>query len=155
MSEPISDADRAQLEDLGPVDWIVLEWTGERPSGEEVAPMIVDLVDRGIIRLLDIGFVAKDADGTLTMLDLDYLGPDSPFAVFAGASSGLLDRGDLEDAAEALAPGSSAAVLMWENRWAAPIAVALRRSGGQLVASGRVQVQALLAQLDALEASGR
>lgn len=147
--------DREQLEEMGPVDWIVLEWTGERPSGHEVAPMIVDLVDRGIIRVLDIGFVAKDADGTITVLDLEHLGPDSPFAAFEGASSGLLDRGDLEDAADAMTPGASAAVLMWENRWAAPLAVALRRSGGQLVASGRVEVQALLASLDALEASGR
>jgi hypothetical protein len=151
----MSQEQREQLEEMGPVDWVVLEWTGERPSGEQVAPMIVDLVERGIIRILDIGFVAKDADGTITVLDLDHLGPDSPFAAFEGASSGLLDHDDLEDAAAALTPGASAAVLMWENRWAAPLAIALRRSGGQLVASGRVQVQALLASLDALEAAAR
>jgi hypothetical protein len=149
----MSQADLEQYEEMGPVDWVILEWSGERPSGEQIAPMIVDLVDRGIIRLLDIGFVAKDADGAVTTLDLDHLGPDSPFAAFEGASSGLLDHDDLEEAAAALTPGSSAAVLMWENRWAAPLAVTLRKSGGQLVASGRVQLQALLASLDALEAA--
>ncbi|HEU4974885.1 MAG TPA: DUF6325 family protein [Baekduia sp.] len=151
----MSAEDLEELEDMGPVDWVILEWTGDRPSGGEVAPMIIDLVDRGIIRVLDIGFVAKGEDGAITVLDLDHLGSDSPFAAFAGASSGLLDHADLEDAADAMTPGASAAVLMWENRWAAPLAIALRRSGGQLVASGRVQVQALLAQLDALEASAR
>jgi len=115
--------------------------------------MIVDLVDRGIIRLLDIAFMSKEADGTVTALDLDNLGADGPFAAFEGASSGLIDQEDLADAAESLSPGDSAAVLIWENRWAAPIAIALRRSGGQLVDTGRVPVQALLASLDALEAT--
>lgn len=151
----MSQEELEQLQEMGPVDWVILEWTGAQPSGREVAPMIIDLVERGIIRLLDIGFIAKDADGVTTVLDLDNLGSDSPFAEFAGASSGLLDMDDLEDAAAALTPGSSAAVLMWENRWAAPLAIALRRSGGQLVDSGRVPVQALLAQLDALEATAR
>lgn len=143
--------ERAQMEEMGPVDWIVLEWVGTRPSGEEVAPLIVDLVDRGIIRLLDIAFIAKDADGTVTAIGLDDIGADSPFAAFRGASSGLLDQDDLVDAGEALEAGNAGAVLMWENRWAAPLATALRRSGGQLVASGRVPIPALVAALDALE----
>jgi Family of unknown function (DUF6325) len=147
----MSEQDLEQLEEMGPVDWVILEWAGERPSGDVVGPMIVDLVDRGIIRLLDIAFISKDADGHVTALDLDHLGRDSAFAVFEGASSGLIDHTDLEDAAEALTPGCSAAVIIWENRWAAPLAIALRRSGGQLVASGRVEIQALLAALDALE----
>jgi hypothetical protein len=115
--------------------------------------MIIDLVDRGVIRLLDIAFIHKDAGGGITAIDLDNLGEGSPFAAFEGASSGLIDHEDLEEAAAALQPGASAAVLMWENRWAAPIAVAVRRSGGQLVASGRVPVQALLASLEAVEAT--
>jgi hypothetical protein len=149
----MSAEDLEVLEDMGPVDWIVLGWSGSSPVGSGAAPMIIDLVDRGIIRVLDIAFVAKDDAGNVVALDLDNLGADSPFAAFDGASSGLIAQADLEDAAEALEPGDSAAVLIWENRWAAPLAVALRRSGGQLLASGRVEIQALLASLDALEAT--
>jgi hypothetical protein len=148
------DADLRQFEDSGPIDWIVLEWEDRQPSGEEIAPLIVDLVDRGIVRLLDLAFVAKEPDGHVVVLDLDHLGPGSPFAVFDGASSGLLDHDDLQEAAALLEPGRSGAVLLWENRWAAPLATALRRSGGQLIGSGRVPVQALLASLDALETAG-
>jgi hypothetical protein len=141
------------LEEMGPVDYIVLEWPGKQPTGE-VAPLIVDLVDRGIIRILDVAFIAKDADGTIVAIDLADLGEDGEaFSDFDGAASGLLDDSDLEDAGAALEPGTSAAVLVWENRWAAPVAIALRRSGGQLVASGRIPVQALLASLDAVEAA--
>jgi hypothetical protein len=75
------------------------------------------------------------------------------FADFEGASSGLIGEDDLEECAGVLEPGTSAAVILWENRWAAPIATALRRSGGQMVASGRIQVQAILAALDAVEAT--
>jgi hypothetical protein len=149
----MSQEDLEQMEEMGPVDWVLLGWSGKRPEGGQAASMIIDLVDRGIIRLLDIAFVAKAQDGTVTALDLDNLGPDSPFAEFDGASSGLIDQSDLEDAAESLSPGDSAALLIWENRWAAPLAIAVRRSGGQLLDSGRVPVQALLASLDALEAT--
>jgi uncharacterized membrane protein len=141
-----------ELEEMGPVDYIVLEWPGKQPSGE-VVPLIVDLVDRGIIRILDIAFMVKADDGSVAALDLGDLSSDNPaFAEFEGASSGLLDDDDLQEAATTLAPGTSAAVLVWENRWAAPIATAIRRSGGQLVASGRIPVQDLLASLDAIEA---
>lgn len=144
MSEP-------ELREMGPIDYIVLEWPTE-PSGDEVVPLLVDLVDRGIIRILDIVFASKDADGTVTAIEIGDLGPAAAaFGEFDGASSGLLDDDDLQDAAEALEPGTSAAILVWENRWAAPVAIALRRSGGQLVASGRIPVQALVASLDALE----
>jgi hypothetical protein len=151
--DAMSAEDLEVLEDMGPVDWIVLGWRGTSPVGSGVAPMIIDLVDRGIIRVLDIAFVSKDDAGNVIALDLDNLGDDNPFTEFEGASTGLISQTDLDDAAEALDPGDSAAVLIWENRWAAPIAVALRRSGGQLLASGRVEIQALLASLDALEAS--
>ena len=100
--------------------------------------------------MLDIAFMAKDETGNVLALDLPDLA-DSAFAAFIGASSGLLGEEDLVEAAEALEPGTSAAVLIWENRWAAPVAVALRRSGGQLVASGRIPVQAIIAALDATE----
>jgi Family of unknown function (DUF6325) len=142
-----------QLEEMGPIDYVVLEWPREQPTGE-VVPLILDVVDRGIIRILDIAVMAKAEDGSVAVLDLGELnGDDASFAEFDGASAGLLGHDDLEEAAAALAPGTSAAVLVWENRWAAPIAVALRRSGGQLVASGRIPVQAILASLDAVEAT--
>jgi len=141
-----------ELEEMGPIDYIVLEWPGRQPTGE-AAPLIIDLVDRGIIRIIDIAFMRKLDDGSIDTLDLGALNGDSAgFDAFEGASSGLLSQEDLEEAATALEPGTTAAILVWENRWAAPVAIALRRSGGQLVASGRIETQAILAALDALEA---
>ena len=138
-----------QLQEMGPIDYVVIEWPGRQPEGE-AAPLLVDLVERGVIRVLDIAFIAKDEDGTVDSAELTDFG--DAFAEFEGASSGLLGADDLQEAGTALAPGTCAAVLVWENRWAAPLAVALRRSGGQLVASGRIPVQAILASLDAVEA---
>jgi hypothetical protein len=144
----------AQLEEMGPIDYVVLEWQGELPANGEVQPLLLDLVDRGIVRILDIAFVTKDPDGSVVALDVgDLKQVAAAFAEFEGASSGLLGFEDLQEAAAALEPGTSAAVLVWENRWAAPVAAALRRSGGQLVASGRIPVQAVLAALDEVEAS--
>jgi hypothetical protein len=143
-----------QLEELGPIDYVVLEWQGELPTTGEVQPLLLDLVDRGVIRILDIAFLTKGEDGSVVALDVgDLKQVAAAFAEFEGASSGLLGYEDLEEAAAALEPGTSAAVLVWENRWAAPVAAALRRSGGQLVASGRIPVQALLAALDEVEAT--
>jgi len=142
-----------QLDEMGPIDYVVLEWPGRQPSGE-VAPLLVDLVDKGIIRILDIAFMVKDEDGTVAAIDLAAAdGGGAGFSEFEGASTGLLGDEDLQEAAAALEPGTSAAVLVWENRWAAPVAVALRKSGGQLVASGRLPIQAILASLEAIEAA--
>jgi hypothetical protein len=142
-----------QLEEMGPIDYVVLEWAGDQPVTGEVMPLLLDLVDRGVIRILDIGFLAKDENGSVSALDFDELAASAAgLADFEGASSGLLGQDDLEEAAAALERGTVAAVLVWENRWAAPVAVALRRSGGQLVASGRIPVQAIVASLDASEA---
>jgi Family of unknown function (DUF6325) len=140
------------LEEMGPIDYVVLEWAAEQPTGEAV-PLILDLVERGIIRIIDIAFLGKDHNGAVYALDIGDFEEAAGFGAFAGASSGLLGDDDLEEAAGALEPGTSAAVLIWENRWAAPIAVALRRSGGQLVASGRIPVQAMIAALDAVDAT--
>jgi len=143
-----------QLEEMGPIDYVVLEWKGGQPDAGEVQPLLLDLVDRGIIRILDIAFLAKDEDGSVSGIDIGELKQvAAAFAEFEGASSGLLGYEDLQEAAAALDPGTSAAVLVWENRWAAPVAAALRRSGGQLVASGRLPIQAIIAALDAVEAS--
>ena len=140
-----------QLEEMGPIDFVVLEWSGDQPVTGEVMPLLLDLVDRGLIRILDLAFLSKDADGSVSALDFAELA-DPGLAEFAGASSGLLGQEDLEEAAAALEPNTVAGVLVWENRWAAPVATAMRRSGGQLVASGRIPVQAIIASLDATEA---
>ena len=139
--------------EMGPVDYILVEWPGRQPNGE-VAPHLVDLVDRGLIRILDLAFVTKEEDGTVAGIELADLGDGAAeLEVFEGASSGLLSDDDLTEAAAALEPGTSAALLVFENTWAAPFAAAVRRSGGQLVASGRIPVQAILAALDAAEAN--
>jgi hypothetical protein len=142
-----------QLEEIGPIDYMVLEWSGDQPVTGEVMPLLLDLVDRGLIRILDLAFMLKSSDGSVSALDLSELAQQSSgLAEFEGAASGLIGQEDLEEAATALEPGTVAAVLVWENRWAAPIATALRRSGGQLVATGRIPVQDVLASLDASEA---
>ena len=141
-----------QLQELGPIDYIVLEWAGDQPVTGEVMPLLLDLVDRGMIRILDLAFLVKAEDGSVAAIDLaEVAAQDSGLAEFEGASSGLLGQDDLEEAATALEPGTVAGVLVWENRWAAPVAIALRRSGGELVASGRIPIQAIVAALDALE----
>jgi hypothetical protein len=144
--------DREAIEEMGPVDYLVVEFPGSKMTGEGL-PLLVDLVDRGIIRILDLVFVKKEQDGSvsgLAVADFDADG-ELDLAVFEGASSGLLDEGDVAEAGGVLEPGSSAAVLVYENVWAAPLAVAVRRGGGQLVANGRIPVQAMLAAVDAAE----
>src|SRR3954452_1917078 len=148
-----TDLDQAaDLRHMGPVDFLVLEFPGNRMTGEAF-PLLIDLVDRGIIRILDLAFLRKETDGTvttLTQVDLERM-EILEAVLFEGAASGLLGPEDLDQAAKALEPGSSAGVLIYENVWAAPFAEALRRAGGQLVASGRIPVQELVASLDALE----
>lgn len=136
---------------MGPIDYVVIEWPGRQPTGE-AAPIIVDLVERGIVRVLDVAFMTKAEDGTVAGVELaEVAGEVAELKVFEGASSGLLGDEDLSEAGEALDSGTSAAVLVYENTWAAPLATALRRSGGQLVAGGRIPVQAVLAALEAAE----
>jgi hypothetical protein len=142
------------IEEMGPIDYVVLEWDGDRIVTGEVMPLIADLSDRGIIRVLDIAFLVKDADGEVAHLDFAEMAAEHEgLTDFHGAASGLLGTDDLDEAAMALEPNTAAAVIVWENRWAAPVAVALRRSGGQLVASGRIPIQAILASLDAIESA--
>src|SRR3954453_17209318 len=144
----------AGLRHMGPVDFLVMEFPGNRMTGEAF-PLLIDLVDRGIIRILDLAFLRKETDGTvttLTQVDLDRMHVLEA-ALFDGASSGLLDQTDINEAAKALQPGSSAGVLVYENVWAAPFAVAVRHAGGEVVASGRIPVQELVATLDAIEAA--
>ncbi|MFI1091653.1 DUF6325 family protein [Streptomyces sp. NPDC020917] len=134
---------------MGPVDYVVVEFPGSRMTSEGL-PLLVDLVDRGIIRIIDLLFVKKELDGSLTALELSgATGEGIPeLAVFEGAASGLLGEEDLAEAASVIEPGNSAGVLVYENAWAAPFAAALRRGGAQMVASGRIPLQDLM---DALE----
>jgi hypothetical protein len=139
--------------ELGPIDYLLVEWPGRQPTGEAM-PHLIDLVDRGLIRILDLTFIAKGEDGSVAGLEIADLGDAvAEFAVFEGARSGLLSDDDVAEAGGALEPGTSAALLVYENRWAAPFAAAVRSSGGQLVASGRIPVQEVLAALDAVEAN--
>ncbi len=143
----------SDLNEMGPIDYLIVEWPGRQPTGEAL-PHLIDLVDRGLIRILDLAFIAKAEDGSVAALEISDLGDEvDVFADFEGASSGLLSDDDIGEAGGALEPGTSAALLVFENRWAAPFAAAVRRSGGQLVASGRIPVQDVLAALDAAEAS--
>ncbi|MEU9367292.1 DUF6325 family protein [Streptomyces avermitilis] len=139
---------------MGPIDYLVVEFPGNRMTGEGF-PLLVDLVDRGVIRILDLMFVGKEKDGSVVGLEIADLTGDGALdlAVFEGASSGLLGQDDIEEAGAALEPGNSAGILVYENLWAAPFATALRRGGAQLVASGRIPVPAILAALDATDAA--
>jgi len=143
----------AELDQMGPVDYIVMAFPTDRMTGEAF-PLLIDLVDRNVIRILDLVFLRKDDDGTvttLTQVDLERM-KVLEAALFDGAASGLLGTDEVAEAAEALDPGTAAGILVYENVWATPFALALRRSGGQLVGSGHVPIQALAAALDAVEA---
>ena len=142
------------LDEMGPIDYIVVEFPGSKMNGEAF-PHLVDLVDRGIVRILDLVFVTKELDGSvkgIAIADFDDDG-ELDLAVFEGATSGLISDEDIEEAGGILEPGSSAGILVYENVWAGPFAAAVRRGGGQLVASGRIPIQAMLAALEAADAA--
>jgi hypothetical protein len=140
--------------EIGPVDVILIGYPAGSPLTGEALPILLDLVDRGIVRVLDVLFVVKNEDGTISGFaaeDLDE-GAHGDLVAFEGASSGLLGDEDAAAAAEAMEPGEAAALLMYENRWAAPFVAAVRRNGGQLLAGQRIPADELaeaLARLDA------
>jgi hypothetical protein len=141
-------------EEMGPVDIVAIAYPAGAPMTGEAVPMLLDLVDRGIIRVLDVLFVIKEDDGTYSgfeAIDLDSKGVGD-FAAFEGASSGLLGGQDAATAADGIEPGSAAVILVYENRWAAPFAAAVRRNGGTFVDFQRVPVQDLIASIEAAEA---
>ncbi len=142
--------DETDVDELGPVDWIVVEFPGSRFNGE-IAPALGDLVERDLIRVLDLLVLKKDSDGTLEPYELSDL-EDSELGGLRAHEAELamlLSEDDVAALAAAIEPGSSAAVLVWENKWAAPFGAAVRHSGGQLVASGRIPIQALAAAIEA------
>ena len=142
-----------ELDETGPIDYLVVEFPGNRMTGEGF-PLLVDLVERGIIRILDLVFVTRDTDGSVTAVEISDFDDNGTLdlAVFEGASSGLVGPEELAEAGSVIEPEVPRHSGL-ENLWAGPFAAALRRGGGQLVASGRIQVQAILAALDALDAA--
>jgi Family of unknown function (DUF6325) len=137
---------------LGPISYLIVEFPGNKMTGEGFTALL-DLVDRGVIRILDLMFVTRDTDGSMKALELQDIDHDGQFdlAVFAGASSGLLSPDDLSDAASVIEPGSAAGILIFENRWATPFVQALRRGKAELVSAGYIPQTDLLAALDVAE----
>jgi Family of unknown function (DUF6325) len=137
---------------MGPISYLIVEFPGNKMTGEGLSSL-VDLVDRGLIRILDLTFFTKGEDESLALVELADLDADGEMdlAVFAGAASGLIDESDLGDASNAIEPGSSAAILLFENRWAIDFVEALRRGGAQLVSAGYVPQDAIAADLDTIE----
>jgi hypothetical protein len=137
------------VDELGPVDWIVVEFPGSKFNGQ-IAPALLDLVERDLIRVLDLLVLKKDDDGSLEAFELSDLdeGEIGELRAYESELAMLLSEEDVTSVAAAIEPGSSAALLVWENTWAAPFGSAVRRSGGQLVASGRIPTQALLAAIE-------
>ena len=141
-------------QDVGPIDYLALEFPQARITGEGMAALL-DLVDRGIIRILDLRFAVRGEDGSITavaLADLDHDGK-LDLAVFEGAQSGLLDDDDLAQAAGLVAPASAVGLLVYENTWAGPFVTAMRNAGAEVMASGRIPVDAVIAALDDLESA--
>ncbi|HSF97868.1 MAG TPA: DUF6325 family protein [Ornithinibacter sp.] len=136
----------------GPIDFILIEFPTEQPQSE-AADALFDLVEAGTVRLLDLVVVRKYADGAVEVLDLDTLAGELSFTRFAGARSGLLGPDDIAQAGEAIEHGSMAALVIFENSWAAPFVAAVRGGGGELVASMRIPASDVMDALDALEST--
>ena len=141
--------------ELGPVDIVVIGFPPGAPKTGSAIPMFVDLVDRGIIRVLDVLMVQKDAEGTVAALDIEDLGDEvsADLIVFDGARSGMLGEEDAGVAGEGLEPGEAAVMICFENTWAAPFATEVRRNGGRMLAFQRVPAEDVIEIVEALEAS--
>ena len=144
------------VDELGPVDWIVVEFPGSKFNGE-IAPVLEDLAERGLVKILDLMMLVKDDAGELEIFELSDLegGELGELRTDEAELAMILSEQDVLDIAETIQPGSTAAVLVWENLWAAPLGSAIRHAGGQLVASGRIPIQAVIAAIEAdLEEEG-
>jgi hypothetical protein len=141
--------------ELGPVDILVIGFPAGAPMTGDSIPLLLDLVDRGIIRVLDVLFVMENEDGTFSGFEAQDLEADriGDFKVFEGASSGLLGEEDVATAAEAIEPGTAAVIIVYENRWAGPFVAAVRRNGGMLIDNQRIPAQDLMDALDTIEAA--
>jgi hypothetical protein len=142
------------LDELGPVDYVVVEFpAGASSFTGEMAAELRALVDAGIIRVIDVLILTKDADGTVEASELSDFGDLGDLQVIEAELGELLAADDVDRLAAAMDPGSTAGVLIWENLWAAPFASAARRSGGQLIADGRIPIQAIIASIEADQAT--
>ena len=138
------------IDELGPVDFLVVEFpAGASHFTGEMAGALASLVEAGTIRVLDVLILAKDADGSVEALEIDDLDAVDELRAIEAKLATILAEEDVEHLAAAMEPGTVAGVLVWENRWAAPFASAARRSGGQLIANGRIPIQAIIASLEA------
>ncbi len=150
-TEPV-DQD-TELDSLGPIDYIVVEFpAGASNFTGEMANELLKLVDSGIVRVIDVLILSKDEDGTVDAMELSDIPELGELEKVEAQLAELLAAEDIEHLAAAMEPGSTAGVLIWENLWAAPFASAARRSGGQLIATGRIPIQAIIASIEADEA---
>jgi hypothetical protein len=141
------------LDELGPVDYLVVEFpAGASSFTGEMAAELVALVDSGTIRVIDVLILTKDQDGSVEAIELSDIEELGELQALEAQLAELLAEDDVLDLAAAMDPGSTAGVLIWENLWAAPFAAAARRSGGQLIANGRIPIQAIIASIEADEA---
>ena len=144
----------ASLDELGPVDYLIVEFpAGKSNFTGEMAEELVKLVDAGTIRVIDILILIKDADGKVEAMELSDVDDLGPLQQIEAQLAELLAEDDVVNLAAAMEPGSTAGVLIWENLWAAPFASSVRRSGGQLIANGRIPIQAIIASIAADEAA--
>ena len=145
----------AHDEELGPIDIVVIAYPADAPMTGEAVPYLLDLIERGIIRVLDVLFVMENEDGTFSGFEAKDVQSDriGSFKEFEGASTGLLGQEDIATAADAIEPGSAAVMIVYENRWAAPFAAAVRRNGGVVIDNQRIPAQDLMDALDAVEAT--
>ena len=145
----------AHNEELGPIDIVVIAYPADAPMTGDAVPIVMDLVERGIIRVLDVLVVMQNEDGTFSGFEASDLEADSigDLKMFEGASTGLLGEDDVATASEALEPGTAAVMIVYENRWAAPFVAAVRRYGGVVLDSQRIPVQDLMEALDAAVAA--
>jgi hypothetical protein len=134
----------------GPIDFLLIEFPNERTDGS-AAQALLDLVEAGTIRLLDLVVARKEEDGTVEVIDVDAAGDVTAFVQFSGARSGLLGEDDVQEAGSAMAPGTTAALIVFENAWAAPFVAAARNNGGEVIASMRIPASDVMDALDALE----
>jgi Family of unknown function (DUF6325) len=142
------------LDSLGPVDYIVVEFpAGASNFTGEMADELIALVEAGTIRIIDVLILTKNEDGTVDAMELSEIEQLGPLQAVEAQLAELLAEEDVVHLAAAMDPGSTAGVLIWENLWAAPFASAARRSGGQLIANGRIPIQAIIASIEADEAN--
>jgi hypothetical protein len=133
---------------MGPIDYLVIEYPGGAPSGEGL-PHLIDLVERGIVRILDVALIHSGSDGSYDVLRPEDVADGGPeFSFLQGVVSGLLDDSDFAQVAAIMDPDSAAVILVYENAWAAPRGNAIRRAGGQLIANGRVTMADIADALD-------